>query len=59
MKRLKSLVSEQSQIKHLSTRLFHPKTLVLSQSTHYEVIGQFNETRIRYYAAAQSALKNH
>ncbi|WP_254627309.1 hypothetical protein, partial [Acinetobacter lactucae] len=32
MKRLKSLVSEQSQIKHLSTRLFHSKTLVLSQS---------------------------
>ncbi|MGE9741694.1 hypothetical protein ACQP7C_10555, partial [Acinetobacter baumannii] len=26
MKRLKSLVSEQSQIKHLSTRLFRPQT---------------------------------
>ncbi|RSR62463.1 alpha/beta hydrolase, partial [Acinetobacter baumannii] len=40
MKRLKSLVSEQSQIKHLSTRLFRPQTLVLSQSTPFEVIGE-------------------
>ncbi len=30
---------------------------MLSQSTHYEVIGQFNETRIRYYAAAQKRFK--
>lgn len=51
MKRLKSLVSEQSQIKHLSTRLFRPQTLVLSQSTPFEVIGAFNQTRVRYYAA--------
>lgn len=58
MKRLKSLVSEQSQIKHLSTRLFHPQTLVLSQSTPFEVIGEFNQTRIRYYAANQNNLKN-
>ncbi|HBU89186.1 alpha/beta fold hydrolase [Acinetobacter oleivorans] len=57
MKRLKSLVSEQSQIKHLSARLFHPKTLVLSQSTPYEVIGEFNQTRIRYYAATQKRFK--
>ncbi|MGE8550391.1 MAG: alpha/beta fold hydrolase, partial [Acinetobacter calcoaceticus] len=57
MKRLKSLVSEQSQMKHLSARLFHPKTLVLSQSTPYEVIGEFNQTRIRYYAATQKKFK--
>lgn len=57
MKRLKSLVSEQSQMKHLSARLFHPKTLVLSQSTRYEVIGEFNQTRIRYYAATQKRFK--
>lgn len=57
MKRLKSLVSEQSQMKHLSARLFHPKTLVLSQSTPYEVIGEFNQTRIRYYAATQKRFK--
>ncbi|WP_127491672.1 alpha/beta fold hydrolase [Acinetobacter calcoaceticus] len=57
MKRLKSLVSEQSQMKHLSARLFHPKTLVLSQSTTYEVIGEFNQTRIRYYAATQKRFK--
>ncbi|MBJ9721564.1 alpha/beta fold hydrolase [Acinetobacter calcoaceticus] len=57
MNRLKSLVSEQSQIKHLSARLFHPKTLVLSQSTPYEVIGKFNQTRIRYYAATQKKFK--
>jgi len=57
MNRLKSLVSDQSQIKHLSTRLFHPKTLVLSQSTPYEVIGQFNQTRVRYYAATQKSFK--
>lgn len=46
MKRLKSLVPEQSQIKHLSTRLFRPQTLVLSQSTPFEVIGEFNQTRV-------------
>ncbi|MFV5629231.1 alpha/beta fold hydrolase [Acinetobacter oleivorans] len=57
MKRLKSLVSEQSQIKHLSARLFHSKTLVLSQSTTFEVIGEFNQTRIRYYAATQKKFK--
>lgn len=57
MKRLKSLVSEQSQIKHLSTRLFHSKTLVLSQSTPFEVIGEFNQTRIRYYSATQKKFK--
>ncbi|EEY78080.1 poly(R)-hydroxyalkanoic acid synthase, class III, PhaC subunit [Acinetobacter calcoaceticus RUH2202] len=57
MKRLKSLVSEQSQMKHLSARLFHPKTLVLSQSTPYEVIGEFYQTRIRYYAATQKRFK--
>lgn len=57
MKRLKSLVSEQSQIKHLSTRLFHPKSLVLSQSTPFEVIGEFTQTRIRYYAAANKQFK--
>ncbi|WP_224971873.1 alpha/beta fold hydrolase [Acinetobacter oleivorans] len=57
MKRLKSLVSEQSQIKHLSARLFHSKTLVLSQSTPFEVIGEFNQTRIRYYSATQKKIK--
>lgn len=57
MKRLKSLVSEQSQIKHLSARLFHSKTLVLSQSTPFEVIGEFNQTRIRYYSATQKKFK--
>lgn len=57
MKRLKSLVSEQSQIKHLSARLFHSKTLVLSQSTPFKVIGEFNQTRIRYYAATQKKFK--
>ncbi len=57
MKRLKYLVSEQSQIKHLSTRLFHSKTLVLSQSTPFEVIGEFNQTRIRYYSATQKKFK--
>ena len=57
MKRLKSLVSEQSQIKHLSARLFHSKTLVLSQSTPFKVIGEFNQTRIRYYSATQKKFK--
>lgn len=57
MKRLKSLVLEQSQIKHLSARLFHSKTLVLSQSTPFEVIGEFNQTRIRYYSATQKKFK--
>lgn len=57
MKRLKSLVSEQSQIKHLSTRLFRPQTLVLSQSTPFEVIGEFNQTRVRYYAATEKSFR--
>ena len=56
MKR-KSLVSEQSQIKHLYPTI-SPSNIVLSQSTPYEVIGEFNQTRIRYYAATQNNSKN-
>lgn len=47
----------QIQIKHLSTRLFRPQTLVLSQSTPFEVIGEFNQTRVRYYAATEKSFR--
>ncbi len=59
MKRLKSLVSEQSQIKHLSTRLFRPQTLVLSQSTPFEVIGEFNQTVFVIMQLQKRVLENH
>ena len=43
----------QAKLKNLSRRIFHGRTFVLSQSTPYEVIATFGQTRIRYYAAQE------
>lgn len=48
----KRLLDQQSKLKNLSTRIFSGKSLVLSQSTAYEVIAEYNHSKIRYYASA-------
>ena len=48
----KRLQDKQSQLKNLGTRVFYAKSLVLSQATAYDVIGEYNNSKIRYYAAA-------
>jgi len=45
------------QLKSLSTRIFNGKSLVLSQSTPYEVIIEYKKTRVRYYAATKRKFK--
>ena len=53
MEQLKSKFQERkAKIKNLSTRIFNGKSLVLSQSTPYEVIAKRHQTRVRYYASA-------
>lgn len=47
----KRLQDKQNQLKNLGTRVFYGKSLVLSQATPYEVIGEYNQSKIRYYAA--------
>lgn len=54
MEQLKSISQvHSSKIKNLSRRIFNGKSLVLSQSTPYEVIAQYNHAKIRFYAAAE------
>jgi len=51
MHSLKTKIStHQNKLKNLSTRIFNGKSLILSQSTAYEVIETFDLTQIRYYA---------
>jgi polyhydroxyalkanoate synthase len=51
MHSLKTKIStHQNKLKNLSTRIFNGKSLILSQSTPYEVIETFDLTQIRYYA---------
>ena len=51
MHALKTKIStHQNKLKNLSTRIFNGKSLILSQSTAYEVIETFDLTQIRYYA---------
>ena len=58
MEQLKSKFQERkTKIKNLSTRIFNGKSLVLSQSTPYEVIAEHHQTRVRYYAAANKKYK--
>lgn len=58
MEQLKKKVSDRSsKLKNLSTRIFNGKSLVLSQSTPYEIIAQFNQTRVRYYASPEKKYK--
>lgn len=42
---------KQSKLKNLGTRVFYGKSLVLSQATSYEVIGKYNNSKIRYYTS--------
>lgn len=58
MDSLKSLIhNQQIKLKHLSARLFREESLVISQTTPYQVIGVFGQTRIRYYAASTKRYK--
>ena len=58
MEQLKSKFQERkAKIKNLSTRIFNGKSLVLSQSTPYEVIAERHQTRVRYYASANKKYK--
>lgn len=47
----KSLLSQQKKLKHLSARVFNAKSLVLSQTTAYEIIEEYKFCRVRYYAS--------
>ncbi len=42
-----------SKIKNLSRRIFKGKSLVLSQTTPYEIIGHHKQAKIRFYAATE------
>lgn len=46
-----------SKLKNLTTRIFNGKSLVLSQSTPYEIIAEHHQTKVRYYAAAEKKFK--
>ncbi|QIO07466.1 alpha/beta fold hydrolase [Acinetobacter shaoyimingii] len=43
--------NQRLKLKNLSTRIFYGKSLVLSQATSYDVIGEYKQSKIRYYAA--------
>lgn len=45
------MLKHHTKLKNLSTRLFHSGSLVLSQTTPYEIIAEYQQTRIRYYAS--------
>ncbi|HIQ33508.1 MULTISPECIES: alpha/beta fold hydrolase [Acinetobacter] len=55
---MKSLVEQQKiNFKHLAMRVFESDKLVLSQSTPYQVIAQFKQTRVRFYASENKRYK--
>ncbi|MCH7313148.1 alpha/beta fold hydrolase [Acinetobacter sp. ANC 3882] len=55
---MKSLVEQQKiNFKHLAMRVFDADKLVLSQSTPYQVIAQFQQTRVRFYASENKRYK--
>lgn len=45
------LRQQQQNLKNLATRIFNAKSLVLSQTTPYSVIGQYKHASIRYYSS--------
>ena len=49
----KSIADKQHKLKNLGTRIFYGKSLVLSQATAYDVIGTYQHSKIRYYAAPE------
>ena len=42
-----------TKIQHLAMRIFKSEQLILSQSASYQVIAQFKQTRVRFYASEQ------
>ena len=55
---MKSLVEQQKiNFKHLAMRVFDADRLVLSQSTAYQVIAEFKQTRVRFYASENKRYK--
>ena len=51
------ITKHKSKLKNLSTRLFDSSSLVLSQTTAYEIIAEYKQTRIRYYASPNKQYK--
>lgn len=51
------IAKHKSKLKNLSKTLFNSKSLVLSQATPYEVIAEYKQTRVRYYASADKQYK--
>lgn len=45
------LLQQQTKLKHLSARVFQSERLLLSQRTPFEVIAEYKQHRVRYYAA--------
>ena len=51
------IAKQKSKLKNLSTSLFNSKSLVLSQTTPYEIIAEYKQTRVRYYASPDKQFK--
>ncbi|OTG97814.1 alpha/beta hydrolase [Acinetobacter sp. ANC 4654] len=51
------IAKHKNKLKNLSTRLFYSNSLVLSQTTAYDVIAEYKQTRIRYYASPNKQYK--
>ena len=51
------IAKQKSKLKNLSTSLFNSKSLVLSQTTPYEVIAEYKQPRVRYYASPDKQFK--
>lgn len=51
------IAKHKNKLKNLSTRLFNSKSLVLSQTTPYEIIAEYKQTRVRYYASPNKQYK--
>ncbi len=54
---LSSLIRQKNKIKHLSARIFQSERLLLSERTPYEVIAEYKQHHIRYYAAPNRLYK--
>lgn len=50
-------MTQQKKFKHLSTRVFNAKSLILSQSTPFEVITEYKHAKVRYYASPERKFK--
>ena len=58
MESIKSLIHHQEiKLKHLSARIFNAESLVLSQTAPFQVVAEFGQTKIRYYAAEERRYK--